>query len=168
MQPLDREGDGIADRRPAPCDPDRGLDEETAHGGEVERERRLQIRMRPEQDQPDAVAASALDEVFEDGLDRAEPQGGLAVEGDILHRHAARDVHRQEQVPARRRQVDGVARPLGPRRRGDRQRPGDPKQDERDTWAGMAVVVGERLDARNGEGRWRQQRRGTQTTHQQR
>ena len=59
-QLLDRETDGIADRRLRARDADHGLVQELVHGGDVGRERRLQIGLRAEENQPDLIAAALL------------------------------------------------------------------------------------------------------------
>ena len=120
---LQREAEAVGDRRGAPGDADVGALDGAGDGGEVEGQRRGDVGAVGEDDDADAVAAAGLDEARRDALDGSETRGGLAVEREVLDRHAPRQVEGEDDVPARRGAVGNLDEPLRPGDGGDEAEP---------------------------------------------
>ena len=106
---LDGQCDGVAQCGLAPGQSDGGFFQEGPYRGPVEAQRRLQIGLPAEQDQPHAVAHAALDEIPGHGLDRIEPRLGPSRQTCVADLHASGQVHRQHEVaPGGRGRQPGI------------------------------------------------------------
>jgi hypothetical protein len=100
------------------------------YGPAIERQRCLQVGLVAKQDQAEAIAAAALDEVAGDGLDGGQPRRRLAIDYHVFALHAAGNIHRQQQVTTADRQLQRFADELRARRGGYQQHPGQQRQHQ--------------------------------------
>src|SRR5690606_1684705 len=84
VQALHRERDRVADRRLLAGEPDERFHEQRGDGVAVQRERRLQVRPLAEQDEADAIALAAADEVGGDRLGGGQAIDAPAAELEVL------------------------------------------------------------------------------------
>ena len=119
-----RQADGVADGGGRFLDDaDVGLFEQFADNLAVESQRRLDIGVGGEEDQPEPVPLAALDEVPHHGFDHIDARGLAAADDHVLGFHAAGDIDREHQVAAGRGQLHRLAEPLRPARREHHEQP---------------------------------------------
>ena len=94
-----------------------------ADRAQVVGQRRGDVGAVGEDDDADPVAAAGLHEAGGDALDRVEARGGLAVEREVLDRHAAGEVEREDDVAAGGGAVGDRHQPLRPGEGGDEAEP---------------------------------------------
>ncbi len=133
---FDREPDRVADRGAPAGEPGADVVEQQPERIEIEGQRHERVGVGAEQDQADAVAGAALDEIVGHDLEHLEAARAAPVDRHVRLAHAAGDIDRQHQVATADGARDGLAEPVGAARGNQQQRPENPQAPRGETGRG--------------------------------